>query len=202
MKRFSINDAGQGTYALAADKTVALDMNAVFGFDKLPDLVKKAVAFSVGHVLRNATAGKMESIDDAFKAVQERAKALQDGKWTAHKESGDAGESRLSLLAQAVAQAMGIEDKDAAAFISNEIRTALEEKGIDPDADSDELTAEQKTARRKVSNAVRKAIADDPGVSIPLTAIKAKAANEKAAAAVKAAEGKVSAFIKPATPKT
>ena len=194
MKRLNIAPDGTATYTVADGKTATLNLHEVFGFDKAHDLAKKAIAFAVGHVLRNATAGKMDNLDEAHKAVIERADALRAGKWTAHKESGEAGESRTSLLAQALAIVMKVEAKDAAEFISNEIRTALEEKGIDVDADSDELTPEQKSERRKLANAVRKSISDDPAVAVQLTSLKASAAAAKAADALKAAEGKTSKF--------
>lgn len=194
MKRLNIAPDGTATYTVADGKLATLNLNSVFGFDKVGELAQKAIAFAVGHVLRNATAGKMEDVAAAHAAVVERATALANGKWTAHKESGEAGESRTSLLAQALAIVMKVEAKDAAEFISNEIRTALEEKGIDVDADSDELTPEEKSNRRKIANAVRKSISDDPAVAVQLTALKATAAQTKAAEALKAAEGKTSKF--------
>ena len=195
MKRLAI-DAGKATYRVAEGKTVGLDLNEVFGFDKMPELAQKAIAFAVGHVLRNATAGKMENLDEALKAVQDRASALQAGKWTAHKETGEAGEARTSLLAQALAEVMGVTDAEAAEFISNEIRSALEEKDHDPDVESDDLTAEQKSERRKIANAVRKGISEDPGVAQSLANLKAQRAAAAAAETAKAAAGKQSAFAK------
>jgi len=202
MKRFTINGDGIGTYVLVpstgdiAAQTVTLDMEKVFGWSKLAEMVQKAVAFATGHVLRNATAGKMEKVADALAAIGERAKALADGKWTAHKESGEAGESRESLLARALAAVMETEPKDAAEFISGEIRGALEEKNIDPDIESDDLTADQKTERRKVANAVRKSIAEDAGVALQLSKLKLAAATAKLAETEKATAGKASAFSK------
>lgn len=201
MKRFNINEHGVGTYIVqpgdatgAGAMIASIDLEKVFGWKGLSDLPKKAIAFAVGHVLRNATAGKMETIAEAFKAVQERAKALQDGKWASHKEAGEGGESRDSLLSRALAIVMSAEPKDAAEFIVGEIRTAMEEKNIDPETESDDLTAEQKTERRKIANAVRKSISEDPAVSVQLTKLKADAAAAKAAEALKNAEGKVSKF--------
>lgn len=221
MKRFAIDDKGVGTYVLvgaskAADGTeipamaFSVDLEKSFGWSTLADLPRKAIAFAIAHVLRNATAGKMDDAEkakgfkDAADAINERIKALDEGKWTAHRETGEAGESRNSLVAQALAVVMGVEPQAAAEFISNEIRNALEEKNIDPDADSDDLNAEQKTERRKIANAVRKSISDDPGVSVEMQKLKLARDAAKLAETQKAAEGKVSAFTKaaanPATP--
>lgn len=194
MKRFNINEQGMGSYLVADGKIASVDLNAAFGYNALGDLAKKAVAFAIGHVLRNATAGKMDAIDEAFKAVCERAKALSEGKWAAHKETGEAGEARESLLSRALARVMKCEPKDAAAFISGEIRTAMEEAGIDPDADSEDLTADEKSLRRKKAAEVRKAIAEDPAVAVALAQVKLEAATEKAQAVAKSAEGKASKF--------
>jgi hypothetical protein len=206
MKRLSISPEGVATYTLAENMQHKLDLAQVFGYPQLSDLAKKAVAFAVGHVLRNATAGKMDEaakaqgFKDANEAVAERVKALAEGKWTAHRETGEAGESRLSLLAQALAVVMAVDSAQAAEFISDQIRTALEEKDIDPDAETDDLSAEQKTERRKIAAAVRKSIGDDPAVSVEMQKLKLARDQAKLAEAQKAAEGKTSAFVKAPTP--
>lgn len=202
MKRLQINDQGTAIYTIADGVQHSLDLQAVFGYNQLSDLAKKALAFAVGHVLRNATAGKMgdeakkDNFAEASKAVAERVKALADGKWTAHRETGDAGESKNSLLAQALAVVMGVDAGQAAEFIANEIRTAMEEKNIDPDAENDDLTAEQKSERRKLAAAVRKTIGDDPAVSVELQKIKLARAQAELEEKSKASEGKTSAFAK------
>ena len=184
MKRLIINPDGTGTYQVADGKIV--DAGAAYKrIMETPELLAQAVKFALGHVLRNATAGKMENVDEAHKAASERAATIAvQGKWAAHKESGETGESRTSLLATALARVMGTEPKDAAEFISEEIRTAMEEAGHDPDADSDDLTPEQKQARRKLANKVRKTIQDDPAVALALRDVKderAKAEREELA---------------------
>lgn len=202
MKRLSINPDGTAVYTVADGVQHSLNVEQVFEWSKLSPLVQKAVAFALGHVLRNATAGKMgddakkDGFKDASEGVAERIKALSEGKWTAHRETGEAGESKNSLLAQALAVVMGVEPTAAAEFIANEIRTALEEKNIDPDAENDDLTAEQKTERRKIAAAVRKTIGDDPAVSVELQKIKLARAQAELEAKSKEAAGKESAFAK------
>lgn len=216
MKRLQISDNGAAVYTLVGPTKDAngadvpaiqhsLDLNAVFGYSGLSPLTQKAVAFAVGHVLRNATAGKMgddekaKGFKEASDAIAERVKALAEGKWTAHRETGDAGESKNSLLAQALAVVMGVDAGQAAEFISNEVRTALEEKGIDPDAENDDLTPEQKTERRKIAAQVRKAIGDDAGVSVELQKLKLANAQKALEEKTKEAAGKASAFAKTET---
>lgn len=196
MKRLTINPDGSASYFVSEGKTVDVS-GAWKAVRETADLTAAALAFAFGHVLRNATAGKMENPEDALKAVQERAGTIQGGKWAAHKETGEAGESRASLLAQALARVMSCDPKDAAEFISTEIRNAFEEAGHDPDADSDDLTAEQKTARRKLANKVRKGISDDPAVALALRDVKDERAKAERDALQKAAEGKTSRFAQP-----
>lgn len=202
MKRFAISNEGVGTYALAEGMTHQVDLQAVFGYNELGDLAKKAIAFAIGHVLRNATAGKMddkakaEGFKEANEAIAERIKALSEGKWTAHRETGEAGESRSSLLSQALAVVMGVDAQQAAEFISNEVRNALEEKGIDPDAENDDLSAEQRSEKRKIAAAVRKSIGDDPAVSVELQKIKLANAQKALEEKSNEAKGKTSAFAK------
>lgn len=204
MKRLNIAADGTAQYGIADGVSHSLDLNAAFGWQALNDLQKKAIAFAVGHVLRNATAGKMgddakkENYKEASESVLERIKALSEGKWTAHRETGEAGESKNSLLAQALAVVMGVDAGQAAEFIANEIRSALEEKNIDPDAENDDLTPEQKTERRKIAAAVRKNIGDDAGVSVELQKLKLARAQAELEAKSKEAEGKTSAFAKTA----
>jgi hypothetical protein len=193
MKRFEINPDGTASYRVAEGKIVECGP-ALKKVLETPELLQKAVHFALGHIFRNATAGKMEKIDDAFGAVKERADALRDGKWAAHREAGEAGESRASFLALALAAVMQVTPAEAAEFISGEITTAMEEKGIDAEADSDDLTAEQKTERRKIANAVRKSIGEDPAVALKVATLKAEAAADKAKQAEADAKGKPSRF--------
>lgn len=200
MKRLQIADSGVATYTVAEGMTHQIDLNAVFAYGQQNPLAQKAIAFSVAHVLRNATAGKMGDDDkakgyaDAREAIEARIKALTEGKWSERKETGEAGESSRSLLSQALAVVMGVTPEEAADFIANEVKTALEEKGIDPEADNDDLTKEQQTEKRKVAAAVRKSMNEDPGVALEMQKLKLARDQAKLAEATKNAEGKTSAF--------
>jgi len=208
MKRLLINEDGVASYIVAsADpaknveaKTVSVDLNAVFGYNGLGDIAKKAIAFAVGHVLRNATAGKMDDVEKALEAVADRAKALNEGKWSERKETGETGESSASQLSQALAVVMGVKPNEAADFIVDQVRTALEEAGLDPDASNDDLSADEKSKRRKIAAKVRKSIGDDPAVSTEIGKIKLANAQKALEEKTKAAEGKASAFTKTEAP--
>lgn len=204
MKRFSIQD-GKGTYVVLAAKgeaaalTSDVDLEAVFGFSKLNEMAQKAVAFAVGHVSRNATAGKMDDLPAALKAVQERHKSLAAGKWSAGREGGE-GESRNSLLSQGLAIVMGCEAGDAAEYINERIQKAWEaaeiEVGEDGSLDAETLSKEDLSKARKVAAKVRKEIGDDPAVALEVAKIRKARSDAELAEKSKAAEGKTSAFAK------
>lgn len=195
MKRFTINDAGTGTYVVKpAEGDVAaiahtIDMEGVFGFSKLNDLAKRAVAFAVGHVSRNATAGKMEDVAEASKAVAERLKSLAAGKWSAGREGGE-GESRTTLLAQALATVMACEPGDAAEYINEQIRAAWDAAKLpveeDGTLDAESMTKEQLSTARKAAAKVRKEIGDDPAVKLEVAKLRAASAAKELEAANKA----------------
>jgi len=191
MKRFTINEQGVGTYVLDEKNTFTLDMGAVFGYAKLPPLAQNAVSFAVGHVLRNATAGKVkDKLAEAVEGIKDRIKALEAGKWSAHRETGEAGESKMSLLSQALARVLQIEPQEAAEMVSKEVTSALEEAGIDPETEADDLTDDEKKKKRKIAAQVRKGIADDPAVADAMLDVKAeRLAAEKAANAAETAKG-------------
>jgi hypothetical protein len=184
------------TYAVSEKLKAELDLEKVFGFSKLGELAQKAILFATKTMLRNATAGRMDKPEDALKAVKTRVEALMAGKWQAHREGGERGESEHSQLARALALVQGCEPADAAAFIAQLINEALEENGIDPDSDSETLTDEEKAKQKKIVRETKKGISEDPGVAVQLAKIRADEAAKKAAEAVKAAEGQKSSFAK------
>lgn len=217
MKRFSVGEDGKGAYIVAAAKgdvaakMSVLDMNATFGFDALKagkpltqqqiEMLVKATTFATGHVSRNATAGKMDDLDAALKAVIERHKSLASGKWSAGREGGE-GESRNSLLSQGLAIVMGCEPADAAEYINTRIQAAWEaaeiEVGEDGTLDAESMPKEELSKARKVAAKVRKDIGDDPAVALEVAKIRKAKSDAELAEKSKAAEGKTSAFTKTA----
>ena len=215
MKRFSVLEDGKGVYVVqpqkgeAAALTSAIDMNAAFGFDALRagkpltpqqvEMLVKATSFAVGHVSRNATAGKMDDLQTALKAVQERHKSLSGGKWSAGREGGE-GESRNSLLSQGLAVVMGCEPADAAEYINERIQKAWEAGEIDVaddgSLDSESMSKEDLSKARKIAAKVRKDIGDDPAVALEVAKIRKARSDAELAEKAKAAEGKTSAFTK------
>ena len=208
MKRLSINEAGLATYTVAPAKgeaaalTSAIDLNAVFDYSKLNPMAQRAVAFAVGHVSRNATAGKMEDLSEALKAVTERHKSLVGGKWSAGREGGE-GESRTTLLSQALATVMACEAADAAEYINGEIQKAWHAAGIaveeDGSLDTESLSKEDLSKARKEAARIRKSIGDDPAVKLEVAKLRAANAAKDLEAANKAAadpNAKKSAFTK------
>lgn len=159
------------------------------------DLVRRAVDFALKTMLRNATAGKMKdaaSQAEAAADVQQRMDALNNGKWSERKETGEAGESSRSILALALAKVLGREASEAADLIADEIKQKLDEAGIDADAETDDLSPEDAKKRRKIATAVRKGISEDPAVAMAILDI--KAARDAAARAELAKGGKTSRF--------
>ncbi len=200
MKRMSINEAGLASYSLLPDYSVQVDLEKAFGYSGLSPIAQNAVGFAVGHVLRNSTAGllkdeyKAGGFSEAKEAIAARAKTLNEGKWAAVRQAGESAAG--TLLAQALAKIIGSDVKTAAEQIDAAVEEAMNEKGMDPEASQDELTAEQKTERRKLIAAVHKEFAKDAQVKAVMTQISAENAAKRAAEAAKEAEGKVSAFAK------
>jgi len=200
MKRMTINEAGVATYLLLPDFSVTVDLEKAFGYTKLSPIAQSAVGFATGHVLRNSTAGllkdefKSGGYSEAKDAISARAKTLNEGKWAAVRQAGESAAG--TLLAQALAEIIGSDVKSAAEQIDAAVEEAMNEKSMDPDASQEELTAEQKTERRKLIAAVHKEFGKDPQVKAVMTRISAENAAKRAAEAAKEAEGKVSAFAK------
>jgi hypothetical protein len=198
-KRFNI--AGStASYQVADGMIASLDLAKAFpGVMESPSAtIREAVIFALKTALRNATAGKMETpeqIKEAFDSVKKRCSALEAGVWAARREGGG-GESRESVLARALAAVMGKTTSEAVALIDELVAKALEENGIDPDAEAETLSDEEKTKKAKIERAAKKSIAEDAAVAVKLATIKAEDALAKAQAATKEHEGKASKFAK------
>lgn len=190
------------TYTAAEGHSATLDLDKVPGLDfgAIGEVGQQMIVFALSHLSRNATAGKMEKPDEAIKPVQTRFAALLEGKFRAHREGGEGGESESSQLSRALAIVMGVEPADAAAFILSQVNDTLEENGIDPDADAETMTAEEKSKKRKIAASVRKQIGDDPAVSIEVQKIRLADAQAKLATAEKESAGKESKFKAAAAP--
>ena len=197
-KRFNIVD-GVASYSVADGMTASLHVEKAFpGFTAGAETVKQAIIFALKTALRNATAGKMdtaEEIKEAFNSVEKRCAALEGGVWAARRE-GSGGESRESVLARALAGVMGTTTTDAVAFIDDMVSKALEENGIDPEADAESLSEEEKTKKAEVARTVRKEISKDGAVAIKMAMIKAEDATAKAQTVEKENAGKTSKFVK------
>lgn len=157
----------------------------------LPQAVKDAgLMFGLQTAARNATAGFFEKEPEtALKRMSGRFKTWLEGVWKAAGAGGE-GESRTSMLAQAVAEAGGISVDDAADLITNVITEKVEEAGLGADEDSD------KAAIRKIGAAVRASFAGMPEVQGPLARLRREAAEAREKTAIEAvakakAEGKI-----------
>ena len=121
-----------------------------------------ALYFAVKTASRNATAGLLSADKpaynpaEAFKRVQARMEVWAKGVWQAVSESS--GEARTSLLARAVAEAMGITPEQAAEDISSVIDAALDEANLDKEDESN------KAAVRKISTTIRNTLKSDIAV--------------------------------------
>lgn len=198
-KRFNIT-GNTASYQVADGMVASLDMTKAFPgvLESASATIREAVVFALKTALRNATAGKMETaeaIKEAFDSVKKRCAALEAGVWAARREGGG-GESRESVLARALAIVKGVTTAEAVAFIDELVGKTLEDNGIDPDAEGETLSDEEKTKKAQLTRAVKKAIAEDPGVAIKMATLKAEDAMAKAEAAEKENAGKVSKFAK------
>jgi len=115
------------------------------------EIVDKALQFALPTLLRNATAGlATEDPGKAIERVKARIAAWLEGKWSAKGEAS--AEPRTSLLARAVAEALGIDAGEAASAIENAVDKALAAAGLDPESEDDE----EKGKVKSTSNEVRK----------------------------------------------
>jgi len=127
-------------------ETFAVDLTT------LPDeIIQKALQFAIPTLLRNATAGlASEDPTKAVERVKARIAAWLEGKWSAKGEAS--AEPRTSLLARAVAEALGIDAGEAASAIESAVDKALAAAGLDPESEDDDEKAKVKST----SNDVRK----------------------------------------------
>ena len=174
-------------------RVASLDLEAAFpGYEKFPEVLKSALQFAVKTASRNATAGMLSAEkagydpDTAFKRVQERFAAWVGGKWAAVAEGGTTGESRVSLLSRAVAEAMGIEVTEAVALINEALQAAYDEAGVDPAEESDKANV------RKIGNHIRASLKEDPAVAVIYARLQAEESAKRAEEAASAQAGKAS----------
>lgn len=158
--------------------------DATLDISKLPDAVKlAALKFGIQTAARNATAGLFkEEPATALKRMAARFKNWLEGEWKAASAGGEGAERKTSMLAQAVAEAGGIDVERAAEIISEVIVDKVAEAGLSADEDDD------KPAIRKIAAAVRTSFSEMPEVAPVLTRIKAEAAQRRAAEALADAE--------------
>lgn len=191
MARFNIEN-GVASYRINDDVVVGgLNIAAIMGN---AEVLQKTVAFALKTLLRNETAGLMKTAEqqaEAAENVEGRIAALNAGKWSEGRAGGE-GESTRSLLVQALARVLQKTPAEARDLIQGEINAQLEEQGIDPDTENDDLSDDAKKSKRKIGMAVRKGIGDDPAVKEAMLDIKAeKDKAEREALAKQKAEGKV-----------
>lgn len=136
-----------------------------------------ALQFAIKTASRNATAGLLSEDKpaynpaEAFKRVQARMEAWAKGVWQASSESS--GEARTSLLARAVAEAMGTTPEEAAENISAVIDAALDEASLDKEDETN------KAAIRKISNKIRADLKDDKAVKEVYTRLQREDAEKR-----------------------
>lgn len=176
------------------DKTIAVDLPPEVA--ALPEWLQAAVHFAFKTAARNETAGKMkDKVAEAQASVERRLTEWAKGTWrTVTIATGEAKESGATILARALAEALGITPEDAAEQISAVIDAALDEAKIDT---SDE-SAETKKAAAKIAADVRKTLREDPAVFPIYTRITAEDAAKRAqkAAAGSTGESKLATLLK------
>lgn len=168
--------------------TYAIDGGGDFTVDvaSLPQDIKDRMLLRAAQFIsREATAGLAESDPAAAIArAKQRMENLAQGLWRA--VSAESAEPRTSLLARAVAEAMGITAEEAAKEIAATIEAAIADAGLDPDDE------EQETAIRKIGKATRDLYSNSAEVGVILARLQAENAAKKAQAAVEAAKDKPS----------
>lgn len=120
------------------------------------EIVEKALQFAIPTLLRNATAGLAnEDPEKAKTRVAARIAAWLDGKWSAKGEAS--AEPRTSLLARAVAEALGITPSEAASTIESAVESALEAASLDAETEDDEEKAKVIALAKEVRGMFREA---------------------------------------------
>lgn len=184
---------GEFAHDLLGDGRLVARMDvaeAVPGFADMPDWVKAALHFAIKTGSRNATAGLLnEDPQKAYERVVDRMTAWSAGVWRAASES--AGESRTSILARAVAEALGVELDDAISQIDTAIEEAVDAANLDKDHDPD------KPKVRKVGNDLRNSLRGDPAIAPIYARMQAEEAAKRAEIAqTKTGESKLGALLK------
>lgn len=187
---FTHDIKGDGTMVAKFDVTAAFPAVVAAG-----GVALDALYFAIKTASRNATAGLLTEDKpaynpaEAFKRVQARMEAWAKGQWQASSESS--GEARTSLLARAVAEAMGITPDQAAEEISAVIDLALDEASLDKEDES------QKAQVRKISNKIRADLKDDAAVKVIYTRLQREDAEKREKETAKAGgESKLASLLK------
>jgi len=185
------------TYSIPGAGEASIDVSAVLGMKlaDIPQAAADAFRFGIQTAARNATAGFFgKEPATALKRLQGRFASWLKGEWKAASAGGE-GESKTSMLAQAVSEVGGITVEEAAQIISDVIEAKIAEADLDADDDED------KPMIRKIGQAVRDSFSEADGVGVVLARIKAEAAQARAAEAAKNADaakaaGKVAVSLK------
>lgn len=170
------------TYDVPGAGSASIDVSAIFGMSlkDMPKAAAGAVQFGIQTAARNATAGFFKTEPaTALKRMQSRFAAWLAGDWKA--ASAGEGESKTSLLAQAVSEVGGITVEEAAQIISDMIEAKVSE------ADLDATDEEDKPTIRKIGQAVRDSFKEAEGVPVVYARLQAEAAQRRAEEAAKAA---------------
>jgi len=150
------------------------------GFDSYPNITKLALIFSTRTKARNGTGGL--SLEEAAQVVNATADQLHNQDWVSATRQSS-GETKHSLLARAIAEAMGIEPAQALAIYNSKVEETAKAYGIDPEADDDDTIKNL----RKVTSAVRAKFRELPQVDAAYLRIKLADDQAKAEAAAKRA---------------
>jgi ribosomal protein L22 len=169
--------AGTFSYDVGAGKVAVLDVASAFpNAAGLDDHELAAFHFAIKTAARNARASiKPEQVEEAFKAVTDRFAAWQHRVWRAANEA--TGESRISLLARAVGEALGVDPAEAAEQITAIIDGAVESAGLSYDEDSDKVKI------RKIAADCREALKKTVEVGKIYARLQAEEAAKRAEAA-------------------
>lgn len=169
--------SGLFSYQIEGHDAAVLDASGVIAALDGAAWAQQALYFALKTAARNATAGLMDKEPaEAAKRVSARLKAWSEGKWQAASER--TGEPRESLLARAVAEALGLEVADAAEQISAAIAAAQEEGGVDPESEDKEVKAKA----NKIARDIRDQLRDDSAVLPIYTRMQKEELDKRAAA--------------------
>lgn len=158
---YSLKGDGSAVATIDLDKA----FGAIGGYSNFPQNLKDCVFFSLKTAMRNASAGKLDTEENAVLALaagKKRAEAIEAGKWQAAREASEPGE-RITILDKALAEVLGCSEEDAHQQVLLQITAALEEAKIDPDVEPS--TPDEKKARNKIVRETRRALRESAEVA-------------------------------------